>query len=181
MHKDITLLMSLVLDGEATAEEEGALREHLHTCTGCASTWQRWQELDRRFEGAPMAMAPAGLAAAVLARVETAQVVSERRHSFALWLGLASAAVLVLAGLVALVVVNWPLELPGAASAAISGFAGVAGWLWREAVEVLATAGAPTVAATAGALLCLTCILAMVWLWIVNRGVPAGEPAHSLA
>lgn len=178
MHSEYTWLMSLVLDEEATPDEAASLREHLRTCSACAGTWQRWQEVDRRLAAAPMLSAPAGLAEMVVARVNEAAVVHQRRRRFIMWFGLASVAALLSSGLIALVAVNWPIAAPAPLRAAISGLTGVGGWLIRAATELVATAGVPTVAATTGALLCLMCGLAVAWLWIIHYGAARASYAR---
>jgi anti-sigma factor RsiW len=169
MHNDYTLLMSLVLDKEASAEEEAELRAHLRTCDECGVTWQRWQEIDRRFVASPLMPAPVGLVDLIITRVEQAQVVRTRRRHFVLWFGLAWVAAFVLTGGLALLVLNWPSKASAAAGAAVSGLLSVGQWLFAIAATTVANLGAPAVAATAGALLCLTCGLGMAWLWIINQ------------
>src|SRR5512139_136178 len=79
-HTDFTMLMSLVLDDEATAAEAARLREHLAGCDMCARTWQRWQELDRRFTLAPVQPAPIDFAASVAARLDERMTEQVRRR-----------------------------------------------------------------------------------------------------
>lgn len=176
-HAEYTMLMSLVLDGEARADEEVRLREHLRSCEDCRQTWQRWRELDRRLMAAPVIPAPVDFAALVLAQVDT-RVAQEHRRS---WLiaGLALASVsAVLFALLSLALVNgWFVGLApdqGPLAAAWAGLASTGGWAAREMGVFFGEVGAPTVAAVAGALLCLTCALAMAWLWVVAR-VGAGS------
>jgi hypothetical protein len=141
-------------------------------CEACAATWRRWQELDRRFEAAPALAAPVGLVSAVMARVGQAEVVRQRRRQFAVWFGLIAAAAVLLTALVAFVVTGWPLQAPDWAVATGTGLISAAGFIFRTGATVVATAGAPTVAAIVGALLCLTCVLGVVWLWVVSYVAP---------
>jgi anti-sigma factor RsiW len=176
-HAEYTLLMSLVLDGEACADDEVLLREHLRSCDECRDTWQRWRELDRRLMAAPVIAAPVDFSALILAQIDT-RVAEERRRrwfitSFAgAWL----AAVAV--SLMALAIVNgWHLQLApaeGPLAAAWAGVTSATGWLFSEMAAFFGEVGAPTIAAATGALLCLTCALTMVWLWVVAR-VGAGS------
>lgn len=171
-HAEYTMLMSLALDGEAREDEEVRLRAHLRECEECRQTWQRWRELDRRLMAAPVIPAPVDFAALVLAQLDT-RVAQEQRHR---WLiaGLALASVsAALVALLALAFVNgWFVGLApeqGPLAAAWAGLASTGGWALREAGEFFGEVGAPLVAAVVGALLCLTCALAMAWLWIVAR------------
>jgi anti-sigma factor RsiW len=178
-HAEYTMLMSLVLDGEACADEEVRLREHLRTCEDCRQTWQRWRELDRRLMAAPVIAVPVDFSALVLARIDS-RVAEERRRQWFI-AGLAAAWVgAVVIALLGLVVVNgWHLQLApeqGPLAAAWAGVSSATGWAFSEVVAFFGEVGAPAIAAATGALLCLTCALAMMWLWVVAR-VGAGSPA----
>ncbi len=175
-HTEYTMLMSLVLDEEATAGEAARLREHLAGCEVCARTWQRWQELDRRFTLAPVLPAPIDFAAAVAVRLDERMAEQARRRWFMLGLAL-SCLVAVVFTVLALGVANgWQTQLlaGGPWNAAWAGIASIGGWAYRAAAELVERMGTPTVAAGAGALLCLTCGLATVWLWMVERLSPTG-------
>lgn len=173
-HNEFTLLMSLVLDDEATEAEAKLLRQHLATCDMCAHIWQRWQELDRRFTQAPLLAAPVDFAAAVMGRLD-GRVAERRRRRvmFGLavsWLGAALVAVLVFS-----LVGGLTFELlsnNSVLSAAWTGVSSIGGWVIRSLAEVVERLGAPTVAALIGALLCVTCGLATIWLWMVGRLTP---------
>ena len=182
-HGEYTLLMSLVLDEEASDDEAARLREHLRACDDCGKTWQRWREVDRRLTLAPTVPAPVDFAAVVLGRLDP-RVAEERRRR---WLiaGLAAAWVGTVAfAVVALGVANgWHLLLApeqGPLAAAWAGLTSTGGWALREVRSALGSAGAPVVAAATGALLCLTCALAMMWLWVVAR-VGAGPQGWAAA
>lgn len=176
-HAEYTLLMSLVLDEEASDEEAARLREHLRVCDECGQTWQRWREVDRRLTLAPAIPAPVDFAALVLARLDSRIAEERRRRWFiagfaAAWVGAVAVAILAL-GLAN----GWHLQLApeqGPLAAAWAGLTSTGGWVLREASGALGNAGAPAIAAAMGALLCLTCALAMMWLWVVAR-VGAGS------
>jgi predicted anti-sigma-YlaC factor YlaD len=178
-HAEYTMLMSLVLDGEACADEEVRLREHLRACDDCRQTWQRWRELDRRLLAAPVIPAPVDFSALVLAQLD-ARVAQERQRRWLIagltvaWLGA------VLIALVSLAVSNgWHLQLApehGPLAAAWAGLATTGGWALREFTGFLSNIGAPTIAAVTGVALVLACGLAMMWLWVVAR-VSAGPLA----
>ncbi|MGE5602679.1 MAG: zf-HC2 domain-containing protein [Nitrososphaerales archaeon] len=177
-HTDFTVLMSLVLDDEATEAEARALREHLAGCDACARTWQRWQELDRRLAVAPMAPAPVDFSVAVAARLDQRMAEEQRRRWFMLGLALSSIASMAVAVLALGLVTGWPIQLlpqSGPVSAGLEGVLSIGGWLFRVLASFVERMGTPTVAAGAGALLCVTCALATVWLWMVARLSPAGD------
>ncbi len=177
-HAEYTLLMSLVLDDEASEAEAARLRAHVAGCDACARTWQRWQELDRKFELAPMLAAPMDFSVAVAARLDQHVAEHARRRWFMLGLAISwVAAVLIAVG--ALGVANgWYVSLlPGSGplNAAWTGLTSMGGWMVRAVVAFVEQVGTPTVAAGAGALLCVTCALATVWLWMVARLTPASQ------
>lgn len=172
VHTEYTMLMSLILDGEGDDLDRARLQEHLRSCGRCASTWQRWQELDRHFALAPMLPAPVDLATRVAGRLDTRQAEQARHRWFILGLALAW-SVIVIFTVAALGFTNgWHNLLApdqGPLAAAYSALASTGGWVWREFVGVVTQFGAPMIAATAGVLLCATCGLIMAWLWLVAR------------
>ena len=182
-HSEYTMLMSLVLDDEATEAEATRLRAHVTACDACARTWQRWQELDRRFTLAPILPAPIDFSAALAARLDQHIAEHTRRRWFMVALAL-SWVVAMLVTVVALGLVNgWPLAfLPdsGPLNAAWTGLTSVGGWIVRSVVTFVEQTGTPTLAALAGALLCLTCALATVWLWMVARLTPVSLSRYAV-
>ena len=176
-HAEYTMLMSLVLDGEAREDEDARLRGHLRECEECRQTWQRWRELDRRLMAAPMVPAPMDFSALVLAQLDTRVSQEARRRWLIAGLALASLSA-VLVALIALAFFNgWLVRFApdqGPLAAAWAGVSSTGGWALREASEFFGEVGAPVLAAATGALLCLTCALAMAWLWVVAR-VGAGS------
>lgn len=182
-HAEYTLLMSLTLDGEACEDEEARLREHLRGCDECRQTWQRWRELDRRLTAAPVVAVPVDFSALVLARLDSRVAQERRRRWMIAGLALASVGAIVVALLSLAVFNGWHLELApdqGPLAAAWAGLSSTAGWALREMTGFLIGVGAPTLAAATGALLCLTCALAMMWLWIVAR-LGVGAPLFTAA
>jgi anti-sigma factor RsiW len=173
MHNDYTLLMSMMLDGEATAAEESAVREHLRMCGSCAAIWERWQAVDRRLAAAPLLAPAADLTDRVMARVQ-AQELRRRRLRwlgsglFGMWLTISLVGLLTIGGLT-----YWSIQHPHAVSQAffavlqvVDGLSWIALDLWR----FLSRLGAPTLAAGVGLLALLTCAFAMLWLWVMGRG-----------
>ena len=177
-HTEYTMLMSLVLDGEATAGEAVRLREHVAGCDACARTWQRWQELDRRLTAAPVLPAPIDFSVAVAVRLDERVAEQARRRWVMLGLALSSIVAMLIAVLALALTSGWPLQLlasNGSMNAAWVGVSSIGEWLYRVVSAFVMREGTPTVAAGAGALLCVTCVLATAWLWMVARLSPAGE------
>lgn len=171
-----TVLMSLVLDGEASVDERERLQSHVRSCQSCAVTWQRWQELDRRFTLAPAVVPPRDFAAQIAASLDQRQAeIAEQRllRSAAL---LTIAVVMAATAAIYAIVQGWHLALisgDGPVAALLTSAWSAAGSLWRAGAELVAVVGAPTFAAALGGLLTLTCLLAMVWYWVVARYAPA--------
>lgn len=172
LHAEYTMLMSLVLDGEETEAERARLQEHLRSCDACALTWQRWRVLDRRLALAPMLPVPLDLAASITVRLDARQTEEARRRWFMFGLALAWSLVVAVAVMMLGVANGWHIALApdhGPLAAALSGLSSMLGWIWREMLSIVIQAGAPTIAATTGILLCVTCGLVMAWLWLVAR------------
>jgi anti-sigma factor RsiW len=170
--------MSLVLDDEATEAEAARLREHVGTCETCRETWRRWQELDRRFALAPVFPAPMDFAAAVSARLDQHAAEQVRRRWLMIGLGLAGIVVMLTAVVITGVTNGWLLSWISSSgwwTAAWAGLTSSGGILAREALAAAERLGAPTLAAVAGALLCVACGLGMMWLWMMARLSPNGQ------
>jgi Putative zinc-finger len=69
-------LLTAFFDGEATAEEERAMRAHLDYCARCGAMWQQWQSTRSLLQSAPLPSIPSGL----LARILMACRLSARRR-----------------------------------------------------------------------------------------------------
>ncbi len=174
-HDEYTLLMSLVLDDEATDDEAKTLAEHVAGCTTCARTWQRWQEIDRRFTVAPMAPAPVDFSIAIAAQLDRRLEETRRRRWFMFGLALTWLVAVLASGLAFGLANGWHLQFLSAGGSVAALWAGVTSigeWVFRGVAGVVERAGTPTVAAGAGALLVVTCGLATVWLWMVARLTP---------
>lgn len=184
LHSEYTMLMSLILDGEGNDVDKARLQEHLRSCDLCALTWQRWQELDRRFALAPMLPVPVDLATSVATRLDVRLSEQARQRWFMLGLILAW-SVVVMFTIAALGITNgWHDVLApdqGPLAAVLSSLGSTGRWLWREALGVVAQVGAPTIAAMTGMLLCATCGLIMAWLWLVARLTMHGHGAMASA
>jgi len=173
MHADYTMLMSVVLDGEATPDEMQRLREHLRACAACAGVWERWQAVDRRLDAAPLVSPALTFTENVMARIE-AQSLKRRR---ARWLGSGLFMTWLAGSLLGLAVIGalvyWGSQYPGQASGAF--FAALKGvdsatWILLGLLRFMGGVGAPALAAGVGLLATLTCLLGMLWLWVVGHG-----------
>ena len=173
MHADYTMLMSVVLDSEATADEMQRLREHLRACAACASVWERWQAADRRLGAAPRVAPAPTFTESVMARI-AAQSLRQRR---ARWLGSGLLGAWLVGSLSGLAVIGalvyWGSQYQGQASGAF--FAALKGvdsatWILLDLLRLMGGVDAPALAAGVGLLATLTCLLGMLWLWLVGRG-----------
>lgn len=175
MHTEYTRLMSLALDHEASQDELQRLRAHLQDCPACAAVWSQWRALDRRLAAAPQVAPPASLAGQVLQRLAERELRQRRTR----WVG----SGLLLTWLVAFLLgsagiwaaVDWIAAHPQQIAAALSGLAyflsGVT-WLARQLAMFLGELGAPRLAAGAGLFTTLTCLLAVMWLYVMGHNRP---------
>ncbi len=92
MHEDYTMLISLVLDGEATPAEQDQLEKHLRECATCGMLWENWRAMDRLLATAPSVSAPPGLLESLLARI----AVHEARQARRRWMALGAAAAFII-------------------------------------------------------------------------------------
>ena len=173
MHSDYTLLMSVALDDEATPDELHRLREHVRTCAACAGIWERWQVVDRRFDAAPLVTPAPSFADTVMARIEAQSLQRQQTRRLGssllvLWLTVTLLGLAILGG-----VLYWgaqnPDQVSGVFFAALRGV-GTATWIFLGILRLMGGVGAPTLAAGVGLLATLTCLLSMLWLWVVGRG-----------
>jgi anti-sigma factor RsiW len=174
MHAEYTMLMSVALDDEATPAEQQRLRDHLRTCTACAGVWERWQAVDRRLDAAPLMIPAPSFVGTVMARIE-AQALEPKR---ARWLNSRLVVIMLVAGLLFALALTglllyWGAQNPAQVSnvffAALRG-AGTATWVFLGFLRLMGGVGAPTLAAGVGLLATLTCLLSMLWLWVIGRG-----------
>jgi anti-sigma factor RsiW len=82
VHERFTLLMSLVLDGMATSQEQEELDRHLGLCSSCAAAWQDWQAVDRALSNAPTVVPTQRLAEAIEQKLSS----NRRRRGMSDWL-----------------------------------------------------------------------------------------------
>lgn len=181
MHTKFTQLMSLVLDKEASPDEAHCLQEHLRDCPACAQVWVRWQTLDRRLSAAPQVAPAVSLVSLVSARLAEREL--RRRRTWWVGSGLLLTWLLVFVVVLAGVVLasNWVTGRPQLVADLLSGLANFfsgAIWLLRAAARFL---GAPRLAAGAGLFTMLTCGLAVMWLWLMERSHRSWASALVLA
>ena len=174
MHTEYTMLMSVALDDEATPAEEQRLRDHLRTCAMCAGVWERWQAVDRRLEAAPLMIPSPTFADTVMARIE-AQALRPKRARWMdtrlmlVWLAAGLLLALALSGLLFYWGAQNPAQVSNIFFAALRGV-GTATWILLGFLRLMGGVGAPMLAAVVGLLATLTCLLSMLWLWVVGRG-----------
>lgn len=184
MHQEYTMLMSLVLDGEATSAEMRRLQEHLRSCADCAATYGRWQALHGRLAAAPSVEPPSSLAIGVMARIEEGELARRRARWVGSglcvgWAGVATVGLLLAGGLVL-----WGAAHPQDVGAIASWFSQLLSglsWLVRGVSAIVEGVGLPAVAAGVGMLACLTCALAVLWLRLVARDGAATSAALTIA
>jgi anti-sigma factor RsiW len=68
-HAEMTLMMSLALDGMLSPEEQGAFEAHLRTCPDCQARWTRWRQVDALLAAGPVLSPSPGFSARVLKRL----------------------------------------------------------------------------------------------------------------
>lgn len=84
VHDHYEMLMSMALDKQLDAEEEGALEHHLQSCPGCRQRWNLWKSLDAQFLAAPL-FEPSPV---FFSNVMTALGQVEKRRQRRIWFGL---------------------------------------------------------------------------------------------
>ena len=127
--------LARLLDGELTENRAARLRTHVATCTGCAAELRAHQLLLDRIR-APLPGIPSeGALAAVMGRLDAADTAApvERRPVPRAWMGLAAAAVL----LVALV------TIPGRRQDGFAARGADVAWAQKIGVELWALQGQP--------------------------------------
>jgi predicted anti-sigma-YlaC factor YlaD len=179
-HTQVTELMSLLLDGEATPGQEETLRTHLRECPDCGALWAAWQALDAGFKAEPMVAPPPGLALRVAVRIDE----RSRWRSWTHWLGasllIAWLSIAALGLLFTISALYWGLTHPLQAGMVLSAGAHVlSGVIWpmRSVEMVFASVGLTLWAGIVGYLV-LTGMLLWLWLWLASRRA-AFAPARS--
>jgi anti-sigma factor RsiW len=180
MHSDYTLLMSLVLDEEATPDEEARLRQHLPSCEECARTWQQWQVLEARLGTAPAVMAPHTLLEGVMTRLEQRREQRRRQELIASGLLLVWGGMITGLWLVTGILMWWGGTHPAEAGHVLSSGARALGslMLLLSGVKVsLAACGGISLALGVVFLLGLAQASSMLWVWMMARFVSLRQVA----
>lgn len=177
MHVEYTELMSLVLDGEATAQQVTALHTHTAVCSACAQTWGQWQALDTQLSAAPLLSPAPGLTDRVLARLE------ERRHRrfwpgwlgaglFVTWIAIAFTVLLMLLG-----GIWWGVTHPLQASVVLSASTHLlSGFIWLvRGVETGLTGTGLSLWVGLGVCATGVVLLASLWVWLVSHRLSAAN------
>jgi hypothetical protein len=125
-----------------------------------------------RLGAEPLLAAPAGMAERVAARLDEAELRRRRLWWFGSGLVMSWVAVMIVGILAATAVFAWltaNLQQVGVLAATGAEYLSAATGLLRGVTTAVNSVGAPTVAALVGGLACITCALAMAWLWLLGR------------
>ena len=177
-HTDMTLLMSLSLDGMLSPEDQRALDGHLHTCDACRVEWERWQQIDALLE-AEQALAPApGFSARVAEQLEQRGRSRRRLLGRALLVG-GSLSVWGMVSL-ALVVANllWMVSDPSMAvyfAHVLTQLVSAAGLLVKAVLMGLESMASPSVWPWVAGYLCVVLALTALWVRLVRRPPGNGQ------
>ena len=184
MHEPFTVLMSLVLDGEATPAEEARLREHLKVCRTCMAVWQQWQALDQHLTAAPVLRPPRDFMTGVTARLEDRR--QRRRRSRWFGSGLLAAGGLIMGAfwLCVIGLAGWgwyhPQEVGVIVSVGAQLLSGLS-WFLRGIGVLVHSLGTVVFAFGVEFYLCLTGGLGVLWLWVLVRGRGRAHGSITLA
>lgn len=180
MHNQYTMLMSLVLDREATPDQVAALRQHVAGCGTCAATWREWQALDFRLSEARPVAPPDTFMPGLVARLAERQAERRQRRYVALGLLLAWAGALFVMWVSVVAVTAWgyshPLEISlllTAAGQVLSNFTG----LLNGTTAIVDSLGDPSLALGLACFACVTAALCAIWFWIMARSSQWNRPA----
>jgi len=185
--EQMTMLMSLSLDGMLDRDGQHRLEQHLAGCASCQREWQAMRQVSALFQAEPLVGPPLGFAVRIERQLEAKAVQRKRVFGGAAvvtsWLSLAGmtvgAVVLILLG-----VMGWQwfgsLDSVQLGASALSQVAGNVGLLGKGASfflgEALLRYGLPLVALLAVGLT----VLAGAWTWMVVKR-PGGSRRNGYA
>ena len=185
--EQMTMLMSLSLDGMLDRDGQHRLEQHLAGCASCQREWQAMRQVSALFQAEPLVGPPLGFAVRIERQLEAKAVQRKRVFGGAAvvtsWLSLAGmtvgAVVLILLG-----VMGWQwfgsLDSVQLGASALSQVAGNVGLLGKGASfflgEALLRYGLPLVALLAVGL----AVLAGAWTWMVVKR-PGGSRRNGYA
>jgi hypothetical protein len=174
--EQMTLLMSLALDGLLNADGQHRLQRHLAACPSCLSEWEAMQQVSAVFEQAPLVGPPLGFAVRVERRLKS-EVTKQHRlfggmavltSSLSLAGITVAAVVLLVLGLVAW---NWLGSVPDVqqGATAVSQVAAGMGLVGKGASlflgDLLLRYGLPLVLLLAVGL----AVLSGMWVWLLVK------------
>jgi len=171
-HAQMTLTMSLALDGMLSAEERAAFEAHVHACPDCWAEWKRWQQVDRFLAEAPMLAPAPGFSGRVLEQLSRRQRRQRRLVGGVLLLGGSlSVGVLTLLVLIALVLL-WALHMPALIIQGVRVLLemAMAGGLLLKAMRLwLQSVVSPPLLPWLVTYICVMNALIALWGWLVQR------------
>jgi len=181
-HAEMTLMMSLALDGMLSPEEQGAFEAHLRTCPDCQARWTRWRQVDALLAAGPVLSPSPGFSARVLKRLRHRGQHQRRLLGGVLLLG-GSLSVwgMVLLALVAAALL-WTVSDPSVAihGAQVLSHLLAAGGLLVKAVRLgLGSMVSPSVLPWLVGYACVVLVMTAVWVRLVRRR-PLRAPALML-
>jgi len=175
-HTEMTLLMSLSLDGMLSPEDQRALDGHLPDCDECREEWERWQQVDALLVSARLLSPAPGFSDRVTEQVER-RGQSRRRvlgrallvgGSLSLW-GMVSLS-LVVAGLL------WMVSDPSMAvyfAHILTQLLSAGSLLVKAFLMGMESMTSPAVWPWAASYLCVVLALTALWVRLVRR-----RPGH---
>jgi len=177
-HAEMTLMMSLALDGMLSPEERAAFEAHLRVCPDRQVEWARWQRVDSLLAQAPMLSPAPGFSGRVLERVNRRGRRQQRLVRGALLLGGSlSVWALVLLAMAALTLL-WVIRTPSVAIHGVQVFLQMmtAGGVLLKAMRLwLESMTSPSVLPLLVTYACVMLVLTALWGWLV-RGRPRRAP-----
>jgi len=171
-HAEMSLMMSLSLDGMLPAHDQRVLEAHLAECARCRSEWERWQRVDALLAAEPLLSPGPGFAAGVLERVAQRGRRQRRLLGGALLVGgsLSVSGMVVLA--LAMACLLWVLSDPSVAirgAQVLSQLLAAGGLLATAARLSLEGLCRPSVWPWLAGYACLVVAITALWMRVVRR------------
>jgi predicted anti-sigma-YlaC factor YlaD len=152
---DVLDLVEPIAAGDLLPDDR--VREHLHSCPGCAGALASARRLEGLLKGMEFAVAPAAFATQVLQRIHSDRWRSEQNVDRLFNVAIVAAVILIAGGLLALLNVGTVISLTGSIWA-----------LLKEGSRETVRTAAPTVLTYVAAAGLLASALAM-WAWAERR------------
>jgi len=181
-HAEMTLMMSLALDGMLSPEDQRTFEAHLRTCPDCQARWTRWRQVDALLAAGPVLSPSPGFSARVLERVNRRGRRQRRLLGGALLLG-GSLSVwgMVLLALVAAALL-WTVSDPSVAihgAQVLAHLLAAAGLLVKAVRLGLGSMVSPSVLPWLVGYACVVLAMTAAWVRLVRRR-PQRAPALML-